>query len=113
MSVMPTPEQLDALAKSGLEGAIVMVNLLRFREPEFPWNSCVFQRCQRRCSGAAVIPADQHHVSVRFCNTCSDCADTYFGHELHGHTSLWIYVLQVVNQLREVLKRVNIVMRRR
>lgn len=31
-SVMPTPDQLDALARSGLEGAIVMVNLLRFRE---------------------------------------------------------------------------------
>ena len=31
-SVMPTPEQLDALARSRLEGAIVMVNLLRFRE---------------------------------------------------------------------------------
>jgi uncharacterized protein (DUF1330 family) len=31
-SVMPTQEQLNALAKSKLEGAIVMVNLLRFRE---------------------------------------------------------------------------------
>ncbi len=31
-SVMPTEEQLAALAKSGLEGAIVMVNLLRYRE---------------------------------------------------------------------------------
>jgi len=31
-SVRPTEEQLAALAKSGLEGPIVMVNLLRFRE---------------------------------------------------------------------------------
>lgn len=31
-SVMPTQEQLAALAGSRLEGAIVMVNLLRFRE---------------------------------------------------------------------------------
>lgn len=32
MSVLPTPTQLDGLAKSDLQGAIVMVNLLRFRE---------------------------------------------------------------------------------
>jgi uncharacterized protein (DUF1330 family) len=31
-TVMPTPEQLTALAESGPEGAIVMVNLLRYRE---------------------------------------------------------------------------------
>lgn len=31
-SVRPTEDQLAALAKSGLEGPIVMVNLLRFRE---------------------------------------------------------------------------------
>lgn len=31
-SVMPTQDQLEAFAKSSLEGAIVMVNLLRFRD---------------------------------------------------------------------------------
>ena len=31
-TVNPTPEQLRALAQSGPEGAIVMVNLLRYRE---------------------------------------------------------------------------------
>ena len=31
-TVMPTPDQLRALAETGPEGAIVMVNLLRYRE---------------------------------------------------------------------------------
>ncbi len=31
-AVMPRPDQLEALANSKLEGAIVMVNLLRFRQ---------------------------------------------------------------------------------
>ena len=42
-----------------------------------------------------------------------DCADARFGHQLDRNSSARIHVFQIVDELRQILNRINIVMRRR
>ena len=70
-------------------------------------------RSQRRCSGAAVVPGDQDHVGVSFRHTCGHRADARFRDQLDRDPGLGIDVFQIVDQLRQILDRVDVVMRRR
>ena len=88
-------------------------NLLCFRKTEFPRDSRVLQRGERRGARAPVVATDQDNVGVRLRNTGRNRADTDFGDELHRNPRLRIHVLQVVDQLREILDRINVMMRRR
>ena len=88
-------------------------NLLRLGQAEFPRNAGVLDRTQRRSSGAAAVAADEDDVGVSFRNACGNRADADFGHQLHGDARLRIHVLQVVDQLREIFDRIDVVMRRR
>src|SRR5579871_4418918 len=73
----------------------------------------MLDRLQRRRAGAAVVAADQHHVGLRFRNSRGDRADADFGDQLHADARAIVGVLQIVDQLREVLDRIDVVMRRR
>src|SRR5258708_18176820 len=64
-------------------------------------------------TGAAVVTADENYVRMRFCHTGRDGTDADLGHQLHSNTRLWIDVFQVVDQLREILNRIDVVMRGR
>ncbi len=88
-------------------------HLLRFGEAEFPGNAGVLDGGERRSAGAAVVTADEHHVGVRLRNTGGNRTDADFGHQLHRNARSRIDVLQVVDQLRQVFDRINVVMRRR
>ena len=68
---------------------------------------------QRRGAGAAVVAGDQDHVGVRLGDAGGDRADADLGHQLHADARLGVGVLQVVDELREVLDRVDVVVRRR
>src|SRR5215207_7920807 len=59
------------------------------------------------------MAGDQHDVRVRLGDTGGDGADTTFRHQLHRDARLRIRVLQVVDQLRQVLDRIDVVVRRR
>ncbi len=50
---------------------------------------------------------------MSFGNAGGDRAHADFGNQLHGDASLRIHILQVVNQLREIFDRVDVVVRRR
>ena len=69
-------------------------------------------RRQRRCAGAAVVAADEHHVRVRLGNAGGDGADADFRDELDADARVAIGVLQVVNQFRQIFDGINVVMRR-
>ena len=88
-------------------------NLLRFREAEFPRNAGMLDGTQRRRAGAARVSADQNHVGMCLCHACRDRAHPDFGHKFNGDAGVRIDVLQVVDQLREIFDRVNVVVRRR
>ena len=87
--------------------------LVRLGQAEFPRQARVLQRGVRRRAGAAVVAGDEDDIGVRLGDAGGDGADADLGHELHAHTGVAVAVLQVVNQLREVLDGVDVVVRRR
>ena len=87
--------------------------LVRLGEAELPRQAGVRDRGLRRCAGAAVVAADQHDVGVRLRDAGGDRADADFGDQLHADARAAIRVLQIVDQLGQILDRVDVVMRRR
>ena len=58
-------------------------HLLRFGETKLPLDACVLDGCERRCSGSAIVPADQHQVRMRFGDTRRHGAYSYLGYQFH------------------------------
>uniref|UniRef100_A0A6J5ZUT4 Unannotated protein n=1 Tax=freshwater metagenome TaxID=449393 RepID=A0A6J5ZUT4_9ZZZZ len=59
------------------------------------------------------MSGDQNVVGVGFCNPGGNRADADLRDQLDRDLSLWIGAAQIVDQLLEVLDRVDVVMRRR
>ena len=59
------------------------------------------------------MTADQHLVGVALGHARRHRADAHLGHQFHRHHDARIGALQVVDQLGEVLDRIDVVMRRR
>ena len=68
---------------------------------------------ERRSAGAAGVAGDEHDIGVRLGDAGSDGADANFRDELDGDARLRVDVLEVVDELREIFDRVDVVMRRR
>src|SRR6266511_5212285 len=82
------------------------------RSTLFPYTT-LFRSSDGRCTGAAIVAGDRYVVRLRLCHTGCDRADADFGYKLHRNRRLRVGVLQVVDQLCEILDRVNVVMRYR
>ena len=93
--------------------AVEQQGLLGLGEAELPGAARVLERGQRRRAGAAVVAGDQHHVGVRLGDARRDRADADLGHQLDVHPGPRVGVLEVVDELLEVLDRVDVVVRRR
>jgi hypothetical protein len=59
------------------------------------------------------VAADQHHVRVRLGDAGGDRAHAGFRDQLHADARVPVRVLEVVDQLGEVLDRVDVVVRGR
>ena len=68
---------------------------------------------QRRGAGAAVVAGDDDVVGLRLGDAGGDRADADLGDQLDADARLLVRVLQVVDQLRQVLDRIDVVVRRR
>ena len=93
--------------------AVEQQGLLGLGQAELPRQAGVLERGQRRGAGAAVVAGDQHDVGVRLGHAGGDRADAGLGDQLDVHPRLRVGVLQVVDQLGEILDRVDVVVRRR
>ncbi len=87
--------------------------LLRLGEPELPGHARVQDRGERRGAGAAVVARDQDVVGVRLRDARRDGADADLGDELDRDPRLRVRAAEVVDQLLQVLDRVDVVVRRR
>ena len=87
--------------------------LLRLGEADLPRDAGEEDRRERRCAGAAVVPRDQHVIGVRLRDPGGDGADAHLGHELDRDARLRVGAAEVVDQLLQVLDRVDVVVRRR
>ena len=120
-----SPEQRgDHHVAAGLESAIglqhyaaaqVVENqrLVRLSNAQLPRQTGVFDTGQRRSARAAGFAGDQNVIRLGLGHARGNRAHTHFGHELHAHARGTVGVLKVVNQLRQILNGINIVMRRR
>ena len=98
----------DAAAK-----AVQHQRLLRLGQAQLPRRARVLDRRFGRGSRAAVVAGDRHVVRLRFRDAGGDGAHADLGDELHGNGGARIRVLEVVDQLRQVLDRIDVVVRRR
>ena len=87
--------------------------LVRLGETQLPRRPGVLDRHQRRSAGSPAVAGDHHGVGEGLGDTDGDRTDAGTRDELHRHPGQRLERLQVVDELREVLDRVDVVMRRR
>ena len=87
--------------------------LLRLGQPDLPRRAGMGQRGQRAGAGAALEAGDRHVIGARLGDAGGDGADADLGNKFHRDARFGIGVLQIVNELRQVLDRVDVVVRRR
>ena len=85
---------------------------LRLHQPQLPRQARVFDGRQGGRARPAVIAGNLHHIRELFHHARRNRAHPRLGHELHHHLRGAVDALQVVNQLRQVLDRVNVVVGR-
>src|SRR6185369_3933466 len=64
-------------------------------------------------AGAAVVAADEHDVGVPFGDAGGDRADADLRDELYADARIVVRIFKIVDQLRQVLDRIDVVVRRR
>ena len=85
--------------------------LLGLCEAQFPGSAGMLERGERTGAGTAVVTGDQHDVRLGLRHTRSNGSDATLGDQLHVHAGIRVGVLQIVDQLLEILDRVDVVMR--
>ncbi|AJX01694.1 hypothetical protein BM45_3124 [Burkholderia mallei] len=93
--------------------AVQHERLLRLGEAELPRRTRVLDRRQRRSARAAVVARDHDVIGLRLRDARRHRADAHLRHELHRDARDRIDVLQIVDQLREILDRIDVMVRRR
>ena len=82
-----------------------------FCKSQFPWKSCIVDRTSWSCTCTSVITGDQNRLCTCFGNTCCNCTHTCFRYQFDRNICIFICILKVINQLCQVLDRIDIVMR--
>ena len=88
-------------------------HLLGFGHAQFPGQAGVFDGRFRRSAGAAVVSADQHHIAMPFGDAGGNGANAHFGHQLDMDAGVGVDVFEVVDQLRQILNGIDVVVGRR
>ena len=93
--------------------AIEHQRLLRFGQTQFPGRASVLDRRLRAGSCSSVVTGNHQMIRLGLGDSGSDRADTDLGYQLDTDRRLGIGVLEVVDELRQVFDRVDVVVRRR
>jgi hypothetical protein len=101
------------LQRNARAQAVEHQRLVGFGKADFPGAAGMLERGQRRRAGAAVIAGDRDVVGARLGDAGGHRADAHFGHQLDRDVGRRVDVLQIVDQLRQILDRVDVVVRRR
>ena len=87
--------------------------LMRLGEADLPRAAGMLDRGQRRGAGAALVAGDGDVVGARLGDAGGDRADADLGDELDRDVARRVDVLQVEDELRQILDRIDVVVRRR
>ena len=93
--------------------AIAHQHLLGFGYAELPRAAGVLDAGQRTRARAPVKARHQNIIGVRFGDTRGDGADASLGDQLHPDSPTRVDALQIVDELGQILDRVDVVVRRR
>ena len=86
---------------------------MSFTQTDFPRETGIFDRGERGRAGAAVEAGYCNDIGACFGDSSGDDSNSGAGHQLYANSCERIYGTQIVNQLREILDAVDVVMRRR
>ena len=88
-------------------------NLMRFGQAHFPRQAGILDRGRRRRAGATIVAGDQDDVGLRLGHAGSNRAHARRRDQLHRHLAARVDLLEVIDQLRQVFDRIDVVVRRR
>ncbi len=86
--------------------------LVGLAQTQLPGGTGITDGGQRAGRGTAIVTGDGDQVRIGLGHTGGDGADTGLGHQLHGNQRIRVDLLEVINQLRQILDGINIVVRR-
>src|SRR6185437_4310628 len=92
---------------------VLYQGLVGFGEAEFPGQTGVTDRAERRCACSAVVAGDEDDVRFRFGYAGGDRTYTGFGHQLDADAGGAVGILEVEDQLCEVFDGIDVVVRGR
>ena len=111
--VAPGPEAAIDLHRDAAAQAVAHQRLLRLGEADFPRRAGMGQRGQRAGAGAALVAGDRDMVGARLRDAGRDRSDPDLRHEFYRYVGARVGVFQIVDQLRQILDRIDVVVRRR
>ena len=111
--VAPGAEAAIDLDRDAAAQPVEHQRLVGLGEPDLPRRAGMGDRGQRAGAGAAFEARDGHVVGARLGDPRRHRSHPDLGDQLHRDVGVRVGVLQVVDQLGEVLDRVDVVMRRR
>ena len=88
-------------------------HLIDLGHAHLPGEAGIFDRALRARPGAAGMARHQDHVGLGLGDAGGDGADSRLGHQFHAHLGLRVDLLEVIDQLRQILDRIDVVVRRR
>ena len=88
-------------------------NLMCFRKTDFPGKSRMVNAAHGCCAGTTFAAGNQYTFCARLCNAAGNGSHASGRDQLDRHAGVFIGALKIVDQLRQILNGINIVMRRR
>ena len=88
-------------------------HLMGLGEAEFPRQAAVHDRGLGAGAGAAVVAGDEDHVCLPLRHARGNRAHAHLRHQFHAHACVVVGILEIMDQLGEILDRVDVVVRRR
>jgi len=85
---------------------------VRLGQAEFPRAARMLDRRERRGARATIVTGDQNHVRMGLRHAGGDRAHADLGDQLDAHACLAVGILQVMDQLRQILDGVDVMVRR-
>ena len=109
----PVRRPPSACKRHAAAQAVEHQRLLRLGEADLPGRAGMLERGEGRRARAALEARDRDVVGARLGDARRHRADADFRDELHRHVGRRVDVLQVEDQLRQILDRIDVVVRRR
>ena len=111
--VAPGPKAAIGPQRHPFAQVVHRQNLMRLGQAHFPRHAGIFDRCPRAGPGPAVMPRNQDHIGLGLDHTRRNGADAGRGHQFHRHLGARVDLLEIIDQLRQVFDRIDVMMRRR